>query len=76
LRSATSRPRASCSNAPRTRRKPEAALMLGTTYDPLVIGNQDMRSIAPDPAMARQWYQKAAALGSADARRRLSQIQN
>ena len=54
----------------------EAALMLGTTYDPLVIGNQDMRSIAPDPAMARQWYQKAAALGSADARRRLSQIQN
>ena len=54
----------------------EAALMLGTTYDPLVIGNQDMRSITPDPAMARQWYQKAAALGSADARRRLSQIQN
>jgi len=54
----------------------EAALMLGTTYDPLVIGNQDMRSITPDPAMARQWYQKAAALGSADARRRLSHIQN
>jgi TPR repeat protein len=54
----------------------EAALMLGTTYDPVVIGNQDMRSITPDPAMARQWYQKAATLGSADARRRLSQIQN
>ena len=54
----------------------EAALMLGTTYDPLVIGNQDMRSVTPDPAMARQWYQKAAALGSADARRRLSQLQN
>jgi hypothetical protein len=54
----------------------EAALMLGTTYDPLVIGNQDLRSITPDPAMARQWYQKAAALGSADARRRLSQLQN
>lgn len=54
----------------------EAALMLGTTYDPLVLGNQDMRSITPDPAMARQWYQKAAMLGSADAKRRLSQIQN
>jgi len=54
----------------------EASLMLGTTYDPLVIGNQDMRSITPDPAMARKWYQKAAALGSADARRRLSQLQN
>lgn len=54
----------------------EAALMLGTTYDPVVVGNQDMRSITPDPAMARHWYQKAATLGSADARRRLSQIQN
>jgi len=54
----------------------EAALMLGTTYDPLVIGNQDMRSITPDPAMARQWYQKAAALGSQDARRRLSELRN
>lgn len=54
----------------------EAALMLGTTYDPVVIGNKDMRSIAPDPEMARQWYQKAAALGSADARRRLSELRN
>jgi hypothetical protein len=54
----------------------EAALMLGTTYDPLVVGNRDMRSITPDPAMARQWYQKAAALGSADARRRLSELKN
>lgn len=54
----------------------EAALMLGTSYDPLIIGNQDMRSITPDPAMARQWYQKAAALGSADARRRLSELRN
>jgi TPR repeat protein len=35
-----------------------------------------MRSITPDPAMARAWYQKAAQLGSADARRRLSQLQN
>jgi len=54
----------------------EAALMLGTTYDPQVVGNRDMRSITPDPAMARQWYQKAATLGSADAKRRLSQLQN
>ena len=54
----------------------EAALMLGTTYDPLIVGNQDMRSIMADPAMARQWYQKAAALGSNDARRRLSELRN
>jgi TPR repeat protein len=50
----------------------EAALMLATTYDPQVLGTQDMRSITPDPAMARAWYQKAAKLGSADALRRLS----
>ncbi len=56
--------------------EPEAALMLAGTYDPQVLGVQDMRSITPDPAMARAWYQKAAQLGSADARRRLSQLQN
>ena len=54
----------------------DAALMLAGTYDPQVLGTQDMRSITPDPAMARFWYQKAALLGSSDARRRLSQIQN
>jgi hypothetical protein len=53
----------------------EAALMLAGTYDPQVLGTQDMRSITPDPAAARLWYQKAAQLGSADAKRRL-QSQN
>jgi TPR repeat protein len=53
----------------------EAAFVLAGTYDPQVLGVQDMRSITPDPAMARSWYQKAAQLGSADARRRL-QSQN
>jgi hypothetical protein len=53
----------------------EAALMLAGTYDPQVLGVQDQRSITPDPAMARAWYQKAAQLGSVDAKRRLSQIQ-
>jgi hypothetical protein len=54
----------------------DAALMLAGTYDPHVLGAQDMRSITPDPATARLWYQKAAQLGSSDAKRRLSQIQN
>jgi flagellar basal body-associated protein FliL len=56
--------------------EPEAALMLAGTYDPQVLGSQDMRSVTPDPAAARLWYQKAAQLGSADAKRRLSQSQN
>jgi hypothetical protein len=56
--------------------EPEAALMLAGTYDPQVLGSPDLRSVAPDPAAARVWYQKAAELGSADARRRLGQLQN
>jgi hypothetical protein len=52
-----------------------AALMLAQTYDPTVLGTQDIRNITPDPAMARTWYQRAAQLGSADAQRRLSQLQ-
>jgi hypothetical protein len=52
-----------------------AALMLAQTYDPTVLGTQDIRNITPDPALARNWYQRAAQLGSADAQRRLSQLQ-
>jgi hypothetical protein len=54
----------------------DAALLLAQTYDPDVLGTQDIRNITPEPAMARNWYQRAAQLGSADAQRRLSQIQN
>ena len=52
-----------------------AALMLAQTYDPSVMGTQDLRNINTDPALARTWYQRAAQLGSADAQRRLSQLQ-
>jgi hypothetical protein len=53
-----------------------AALLLAQTYDPAVLGTQDSRSIVPDPAMARNWYQKAAQFGSQDAQQRLAQMQN
>jgi len=53
-----------------------AALLLAQTYDPAVLGTPDARSITPDPAKARDWYQKAARFGSQDAQQRLSQIQN
>jgi hypothetical protein len=53
-----------------------AALLLARTYDPDVLGTQDARNIVPDPAMARVWYLRAAQLGSPDAQRRLSQLQN
>jgi TPR repeat protein len=56
--------------------EPVAALMLAQSYDPDMLGTQDVRNINPDLAMARSWYAKAAQLGSADAQRRLAQMQN
>lgn len=53
-----------------------AAMLLAQTYDPQMLGTADVRSIAPEPAKARAWYQKAAQLGSADAQRRLAQLPN
>jgi hypothetical protein len=54
----------------------DAALMLAQTYDPAVLGKPDVRTITPDPAIARSWYQRAAALGSLNAKQRLAQMQN
>jgi hypothetical protein len=54
---------------------PGAAFLLAQTYDPDVLGARDARTITPDPVAARAWYQKAAQLGSADAQRRLAQMQ-
>ena len=53
-----------------------AAFLLAQTYDPAVLGVSDTRSITADPAMARDWYRKAASFGSADAQQRLTQLQN
>lgn len=53
-----------------------AAFMLAQSYDPAVLGTSDARRIAADATAARDWYQKAAALGSAEARQRLAQLQN
>jgi TPR repeat protein len=53
-----------------------AALMLAQTYDPAVLGTSDVRNITPEPDKAKSWYQRAAQLGSADAQRRLAQMQN
>ncbi len=53
-----------------------AALMLAQTYDPAVLGTSDVRNITPEPDKARSWYQRASQLGSADAQRRLAQMQN
>ena len=53
-----------------------AAMMLAQTYDPAVLGTSDVRNITPEPDKAKSWYQRAVQLGSADAQRRLAQMQN
>jgi hypothetical protein len=52
---------------------PQAALALGGTYDPIVLKKLGIIFHA-DPAQARDWYLKAAALGSVDASARLQQL--
>ena len=48
--------------------------MLGTTYDPLSIQQLGAIGVVPDVAQARQWYEKAAALGSEVASQRLAKL--
>jgi hypothetical protein len=53
----------------------DAALALGATFDPSVIRRLGVIGIAPDIARARQWYQKAAELGSAAASQQLTNLE-
>jgi TPR repeat protein len=53
---------------------PQAALALGGTYDPSVLKKLGIIAFHADPAQAREWYRKAAELGSADASLRLEQL--
>jgi hypothetical protein len=52
----------------------EAALALGSTYDPLVVHRMGAFSIKPDIDLARIWYQKAADLGSSAAALQLANL--
>jgi len=52
----------------------EAALALGASFDPLIIKQAGAIGIQTDSAQARQWYQKAAALGSDAASKQLANL--
>jgi hypothetical protein len=54
----------------------DAALMLGSTFDPAFIQQLGVIGILPDVARARRWYQKAAGLGSDVATQRLANLKN
>ena len=51
-----------------------AAFTLAGTFDPNVLKALGLQDGAPDIALARLWYERAAQLGSADAPRRLQQL--
>ena len=53
-----------------------AAFLLARTYDPTVLGSPNTRTITPDARLARDWYRKAAGLGSSEAQKRLIHLQN
>jgi len=51
------------------------AFALAETYDPVVLRPLRLRGgIAPDPALARSWYEKARDLGSSAAPERLARL--
>jgi hypothetical protein len=53
---------------------PQAALTLGSTFEPLVLGELGAHGFLPDLAQARFWYDKAARLGSTEASRRIETL--
>ena len=53
---------------------PEAALLLGTTYDPTAVSDLGALGLAPDPKAARGWYQRAMESGSIEASRRIERL--
>ena len=52
----------------------QAALLLGSTYDPASFKRLKVIGLAPDPGQAHAWYQRAVDLGSAEAVRRLESL--
>jgi hypothetical protein len=55
---------------------PQAAFVLATTYDPILLETQRVIGVVPDIAMARAWYEKAKEFGSTDASLRLELLES
>jgi hypothetical protein len=53
---------------------PQAALMLGATFDPVIVADLGVIGLSPDSGVARAWYQRAMASGSIEASRRIEQL--
>jgi hypothetical protein len=55
-------------------RDARAALALGSTYDPNVLGRLGVVGVQAEPEKARLWYEKAAEFGSGEANQRLTAL--
>ena len=53
---------------------PQAALLLGATFDPFVLKDLGVIGFASDATQARDWYRKAAELGSPEASSRIERL--
>jgi hypothetical protein len=54
----------------------DAALTLGSTYDPSILAQLGIRSQVANVDLARTWYEKAQEFGSAEASSRLKKLLN
>jgi hypothetical protein len=54
----------------------DAALTLGATYDPVILGRLGLRGQVANVALARTWYEKAQEFGSTEAAARLKALSN
>ncbi len=53
---------------------PQGAMALAATYDSDELKQPHLRNVLPDPAEARRWYERAQALGAAEAGARLQRL--
>ena len=52
-----------------------AALQLGDSFDPVVLGLAGIRGVTGDPARALFWYRRARELGMAEAEQRIESLE-
>jgi hypothetical protein len=50
------------------------AIRLAATYDPAELSRLKVLGVAPDPAEARKWYERARELGAPEAEQRLARL--
>lgn len=50
------------------------ALLLAATYDPRELARMRVQGVQPNPELARQWYERARALGAPEAEERLARL--